>query len=217
MAALALAGVLGPVLFVALVVLQGVLQRDYSHVAMPISALAVWPFGWLQSLNFYVFGTLLIAFALGLHAHLRSRGAGRLTGLLLALSGAGIVFAGVFPLMSDGAGGVQQTPGHTVASVVAFLSSGCGLAVIARRLRRDPLWQDLATYTFACGVAVVVMFLTVGPLAIADGAPLHAWGGLLQRIILAVWFPCLMVLGLRLHRVQRAAKKAPIRRRSPVI
>ena len=41
-----------------LVVVQGVLLPDYSHVRMSISALAAWPTGWIQTLNFYVSGAL---------------------------------------------------------------------------------------------------------------------------------------------------------------
>ena len=43
--ALAVAGIIGPVFFTALVVLQGFLVPEYSHVRMPISALAAWPTG----------------------------------------------------------------------------------------------------------------------------------------------------------------------------
>lgn len=43
------------------VILRGLLQPDYSHVVMPVSALAVWPHGWIQNVNFYVFGLLMIA------------------------------------------------------------------------------------------------------------------------------------------------------------
>jgi hypothetical membrane protein len=65
---LALAGVVAPPLFTAVVVVQGLLQPDYSHVAMPISALAAWPYGWMQRLNFWVFGVLMAAAAVGLIA-----------------------------------------------------------------------------------------------------------------------------------------------------
>src|SRR5262245_33178066 len=65
---LAWAGIVAPVLFTAIVILQGVLQPDYSHVAMPISALAAWPYGWVQNVNFYVFGTLMVLFAFGFDA-----------------------------------------------------------------------------------------------------------------------------------------------------
>ena len=37
---LAIAGIAGPILFTALVIVQGLIQLDYSHVALPISALA---------------------------------------------------------------------------------------------------------------------------------------------------------------------------------
>ena len=42
---LALAGIIGPIWFTTFVVLQGVLLPDYSHVRLPISALAAWPTG----------------------------------------------------------------------------------------------------------------------------------------------------------------------------
>ena len=37
------AGIAGPIWFTALVIVQGILQPDYSHIAMPISALAASP------------------------------------------------------------------------------------------------------------------------------------------------------------------------------
>jgi uncharacterized protein DUF998 len=49
---LALAGIIGPVVFATLMVVQGFLLPDYSHVRLPISALAAWPTGWIQVLNF---------------------------------------------------------------------------------------------------------------------------------------------------------------------
>ena len=49
--ALALAGIIGPIWFTTLVVVQRWLLPDYSHVRLPISALAAWPTGWLQNVN----------------------------------------------------------------------------------------------------------------------------------------------------------------------
>ena len=46
---LAIAGMVAPVWFITLVIVQGLLQPDYSHVTMPISALAAWPAGWIQN------------------------------------------------------------------------------------------------------------------------------------------------------------------------
>ena len=49
---------------------------------MPISALAAWPTGWIQTLNFYVTGALTIAFGFGLHHALQPTRQGR-TGFVL--------------------------------------------------------------------------------------------------------------------------------------
>ena len=76
MSHLAVAGIVAPIIFAVLVVAQGLLQPDYSHIAMPISALATWPAGWIQTLNFYVFGVLMTAYAAGLHFGIRPGGAG---------------------------------------------------------------------------------------------------------------------------------------------
>jgi len=51
-----------------------------------------------------------------------------------------------------------------------------------------------------------VLFITVGFFAIDDGAPLHPWAGLVQRILCVVWFTCLIVLALRLRNTTRTAQ-----------
>jgi len=75
-AALAVAGIAGPVIFVVVVIVQSLLHPDYSHMALPISALAAWPGGWVQNVNFVVFGLLMIAYAIGLHFGVRPSRAG---------------------------------------------------------------------------------------------------------------------------------------------
>lgn len=64
---LAWAGILGPTLFTVTFIVLAQSRSDYSHVADPVSALAAGPNGWIQSVNFLVFGPLTIAFAIGLH------------------------------------------------------------------------------------------------------------------------------------------------------
>jgi hypothetical protein len=46
---------------------------------------------------------------------------------------------------------------------------------------------------------VLALFITVGFFAVDDGTPLHPWAGLLQRVLCAVWFACLIVLAVRLR------------------
>jgi threonine/homoserine/homoserine lactone efflux protein len=68
----------------------------------------------------------------------------------------------------------------------------------------DPMWRGVAAYALASGIAIAVMFVAAFALVIPPDAPLHEWGGLLQRVTIAVWFPCTIILALRLLRVARA-------------
>ena len=73
-------------------------------------------------------------------------------------------------------------------------ATGLGFIAFSRRMIADPRWRDLAAYTMLTGIAILFLFVAVGFFAIDDGAPLHAWAGLLQRVLRAVWFTCLIVL-----------------------
>ena len=198
MRSLALGGIVAPIWFTALVVLQGFLQPDYSHVRLPISALAAWPTGWIQNLNFYVTGALTIAFALALHRGVQPTRRGVVGCALLATGGWGIVLAGIFPWkMVDGV--PTETPPHVVGAIMAFAAAGLGFVVISRRMNADPRWRNLATYTMWTGIAMLLLFIIVGFFAVDDGTPLHPWAGLLQRVLVAVWFACTIVLAVRLR------------------
>ena len=179
---------------------QGFLQPDYSHVKLPISALAAWPTGWIQNVNFYVTGALTMIFAFALHRGVQPTRRGAFGCALLAMGGLGIVLAGIFPWqMVDRV--PTETPPHVVGAMMAFAATGFGLVVFSRRMVADRHWRDLARYTLYTGIVVLVLFVTVGFFAIDDGAPLHSWAGLLQRVLVAVWFACTIVLAVRLRSV----------------
>jgi hypothetical membrane protein len=194
--ALAHAGVVIPVWFTTLVVVQGWLQPDYSHIRMPISALAAWPTGWIQNVNFYVAGTLIVLFAYGLHHAVKPGRWGSIGVTLLAIGGLGVILAGVFPWTMVNGVPTENAP-HVVGAVTAFGATGLGLLVFSRRLASDPRWRDLAAYTLGTAVAVLCLFVTVGFFAVDDGAPLHAWAGLIQRLLCFVWFTWMIVVAFR--------------------
>jgi hypothetical membrane protein len=199
----ALAGIIAPIWFTTLVVVQSLLQPDYSDVALPISALAAWPYGWIQKLNFFVFSALMLAYAVGLQRGVQPGRANWIGFAFLAVSGVGALVAGLFSCQRA-AGDLIVPIGHRVGAVMSFMGAGVGLIAMSRAMAADPKWRSLAGYALACGVAIVLMFVLMGPLTLRDDAPLHAWTGLLQRIVLVAWFPCTIVLSIRLRRVARA-------------
>ena len=120
---LALAGIIGPIWSTALIVVQGVLQPGYSHIRMPISALAAWPTGWIQNLNFYVMGALTIIFALALHRSVRPTSRGGAGVALLAIGGLGLVLDGLFPWKMV-SGVPTETPPHVVGAITRLPPPG---------------------------------------------------------------------------------------------
>jgi len=133
--ALALAGIVEPVWFTTLVVMQGFLLPDYSHLRMPISALAAWPTGWIQNLNFYVSGALTMAFALALHSAVQPTAGGRAGFALLLFGGIGFVLDGAFPWrMVNGV--PTETPPYVIGAITTFAATGLRLIVFSRRLER---------------------------------------------------------------------------------
>jgi hypothetical membrane protein len=198
----ALAGIVAPIWFTLLVLIQGRLQPNYDHIALPISALAAWPLGWVQNVNFFVMALLLAVFYVGLHQAVNPARYGT-TGIALLLGGCvGIFVAGLFPwVMVNGI--PTETMPHVVGAVLSFFCSSVGMMIVSRRLAADPRWSDRASYVLAAGLAMLVMFIALGAFAVEDGTPLHPWAGLLQRVICIVWFTAILTLAFRLRQLDK--------------
>ena len=203
--ALAAAGLAGPVIFAMVALVHSLLRPDHNLVEHPISALAAGPSGWVQSVNFLVFGLLMIAYAIGLHLGIRPSRAGMVGVAFLVLSGVGLMWGGMFPA-TDATGAFDEDRVlHIPGFIMTFLGAGIGLIVMSRRMARDPRWRSVATYALATGIVMLVLIVAGGGFVRPPGALLHPWLGLFQWVLLAVWFPCTVVLALRVLRVARAA------------
>ncbi len=205
--ALSIAGLVAPIWFTTLVIVQGILQPDYSHIAMPISALAAWPAGWMQRINFYVCGALMAAFTIAVHRSIRPTWQGRVGVVFLFASCIGLVIAGLFSwIMVNGV--PTETKAHVVGAVLSFCGASVGLIALSRGMTADVRWQDLATYVLATGVTMLILFIALGAFAIGDGTPLHPWAGLLQRVLAFIWFACIITLAFRSLRIARGTDPA---------
>jgi hypothetical protein len=89
----AVAGIVGPILFTVTFFVQGLFRlEEYDSVAEVVSALEAGPGGWVQQVDFVVFGLLTIAFVVGLHLGLRPTRWGFIGPSLLVLSGMALVW-----------------------------------------------------------------------------------------------------------------------------
>jgi hypothetical membrane protein len=203
---LAAAGIAAPVLFTTLVLLQELLQPSYDRVSTQISALAAWPLGWIQNLDFIVFAWLLFAFVIGLDRGVAGAPGGRAGIGLLVLAAFGAFLAGAFPWTTSN-GKPIATSEHIMAAITHFLAAAFGLVVLSRRLALDPRWKDLWPFTLLGGLAMLGLFTTHALFAVGPSRPLHPWAGLLQRLTVLIWFGCLLALAFRLRRL--ASAEAP--------
>lgn len=163
---------------------------------MDTSALAAWPAGWIQDPNFFVFGTLLAVFTVGMHEAIRPDRFVVVGIVPLLASCAGLVMSGLFPWI-DVNGVPTETGPHVVAAVLTFLCGSTGLLILSRRMAADPRWRGLSSYVLATGIVMLVLFIALGGFAVDEGAPLHEWAGLLLRVLAAAWITCSMVMAGR--------------------
>jgi hypothetical membrane protein len=198
------AGIVAPIWFITLVVVQGILNPSYSHIAMPISALAALDTGWMQNVNFYVFSALVVVLVVALHFAIEP-GRWPRAGVALLLCGAiGVMVAATFPWIAvDGI--PRETPSHVVGAIMTFAGTSLGYIMLSRRLREDVRWSALSPYVRIAGSTMLALFVLFGAFAVDESGPAHPWAGLLQRVIVTIWFSCLIVLSLRLWARARSA------------
>jgi len=166
----AFAGMIGPALFALIVVVLTVAQYGFmvdlgwdpigaSDVPWP-SGLALGPLGWLQVLNFILFGLALMVFAVGLHRGVAARVRGSVIGpVLLMVAGVALVLS-AFKTDPSLSGGPQTWHGliHGLAFLLLVLSLLLSFLLSWWRLRRDPRWRGYDLYTIITAVLYVVLF-----------------------------------------------------------
>ncbi len=185
-------GMMGPALFVVVLLIEGATRPGYSAWRNFGSQLSLSSQGWEQVANFLLCGLLCIGFAVGVRRAL-GRGKGAIAGpVALAVFGTALVVAGIFTT-DPGHGyppGVPAPVGgptahgavHALAGLVAFVSLGVACCVLARRFAGEVHGRGRAAYSLLTG-AVVVLSLVV-----SNVPSLSEVAGLLQRIgIIAGW------------------------------
>jgi hypothetical membrane protein len=198
----ALAGMIGPAIFVLIVIVLTVAQYGFmrglgwhpiegSGVPWP-SGLALGPYGWLQVLNFILVGLLVIAFAIGLHRTMRGKAAKIGTGFLM-LAGVALVLLGFKTDPELVSTGPQTLSGwiHGLAFLLLTLSLLLAVFFMGWGLRKDPLWRSYGWYSLATGILFVVGSLIPGQI-----------GTYVFLTVILVW---MFVMALRLRSVTEGA------------
>jgi len=181
---------LGPLLFFAVATAEGFARAGYDPIAQPISALALGPRGWVQTVNFALLAVSLFSFAAVLRTQLR-RGVASVAGPgLFVLMGFAVTLAGAFPMDAPGASPTPVGRLHMLGGFLMFPWIPVVMLLVARRFRSEPRWRPYFKYTLVTGLlslATISFFLLfVGPPAFPR--PLSGLAGLVQRLQLLPFF-----------------------------
>lgn len=193
-------GVIAGPLFVAVFLIAGATRPGYDAITLAVSQLALGDRGWLQTLNFLVSGSLLIAFGVGLWRTAPDNAIGSKLGpSLIGLVGIGLIAAGVFPIGDEL---------HVLASMVVFVGMPVTCFAFAASFRRQHSRGGWDLYSLATGLLVAA--LVVGLIPALDGrGPLANVGGLIQRATIGVWFAWVTLVALDLWRREGSETQAP--------
>jgi len=207
------AGIIGPLLFVAVFMIEGWLRPGYQAASMFISALALGPRGGIQIANFVLLGLLFLKFAQGVAAEFSEGRASRLGPVLLTIIGFGFLASGPFVMDPQAVPWSQMTwhgTLHSLFGALVFSLAPVSCFVFSRRFAADPQWRWFRGWTVAVGVLMVaaIVFWKAGPTHVpaAPNAYNH-WVGLIQRAALLPYLAWVSAFGLGL--LKRAMTPAP--------
>lgn len=196
---LALAGVVGPILYVMVFTLAGFLRPGYSPVRQSISALGVGANAWLLNTDAVVFGALLLAFAIGFFLLMQQiiRKGWLITCLvLLILSSVGAINTGLFPAASS-----TVALHWTLGFLLGLLPLVAVYTIVGWQWRHESNWRGYGWYSLATAIGAVVLvvlsFVLLAPRS-ASGGPATQVGGLIERVLVLVVFAWHVVIGWRL-------------------
>jgi hypothetical protein len=165
------AGLIGPILFAAVLVALTILEYDFMlslgwRPLEPLdwpSGLALGPYGWVMTLTFLLSGLMMTLFAYGLRLSLpRSRWTS-LSTWLLSIAGLGMVG---LTFTTDPT--IRTTPHtwhgllHDGFFVVLGLTFMPAMILLGFAFRKDPHWENLATYTWVTVALAVPTFWLKG-------------------------------------------------------
>lgn len=201
-----IAGVIGPLLLMAVNIIDGATRPGYDPWRHWVSHLALGDRGWLGMANLTLCGVLLLVFAVGLRQALGLSRRARWAAWLVLIAGLGFVTVAIFPIDP----GLGYPPGlqadttiagnvHDLAGVVVF-GSLIGAAVLLGRCI-----SDAAPWGYLIAAVIATSFLACSVLVALDyaGTLPSAPSGFLERVALFTGLGWLAIVAVRLLRGTR--------------
>lgn len=192
-------GLAGAVLFTTTYLIEGVTRPGYDGWQQAISALSLGSGGWVQQINFVIFGVCTLCMAVAWRKVLKGGVSATLYPILRGIEGLGLILVGLFS--QDPVGyppGAPLAPPtihgeiHIIGAFVIVGAMALGLFVIAWYFARNLHWWGWTIYSILSGLVTIVFIRLFGL------AQLNEYAGIFERLatnVETVWeilfFTCL--------------------------
>jgi MFS family permease len=201
---LSLAGIIGPVVFLAILLALDVIQWQALLFLPTISDLVHGEMGWLQTVSFILIGVVLFVFVLKLVSI-----SGKKFSVLTGSSSFGITSIGFLAIAAfpSEIGGLGQTIQGLIHNSIAGVISATfifGCIAFAHHFRKDPHWKSYWIYT----ALTVLLCLTFAiSWAVAPESELKA---ISERLLLISGFIWMLVISVKLIRSHGKQQPVPV-------
>jgi hypothetical membrane protein len=195
------AGVIGPLIFAGVFLVEGWLRPGYSPVAQFVSELSLGPRGFIQIANFIVFGILLSLFAIALRREFRSRRMSAVAPTLLIAIAVALFISGpcvMDPRTTLPAQYSAHGLAHALAGALVFTGWPVALVLMAVAVRHDAHWRPLRVPTILAALATVGALVAMTATKRPPGATPWAYAGLAQRAHILAWLSWTVIAAVRL-------------------
>ena len=191
-------GLVGPVLFVSVFMVEGWLRSNYSVSRLEVSALSLGPRGWVQILNFMLAGSLFLVFSASLASRFKTLNGLRSGTNLLFLLGTSLILSGLFVMDPPGTPRPLWTLHgwiHELLGALVFTVFPISCFVFWHILRKACLWKTFRQWSFVVGWLLVVLLICmkIGQLQTPESF-FAGYFGLLQRLVLISYMGWLSIL-----------------------
>jgi hypothetical protein len=161
---LAICGMLSPVIYTAMWIVGGKLQKDYSHIKHDISSLFAVkaPNQRLMQTFIIISSVLLFLFYLGLHEGLKDGGSIIGPYLFIIASIMGILVAFFFPLDEGGEMTTWRGKMHLILVVLMGILTVAGMVALYFRLKDVSGWELFAIYSVISAVVALILLIISG-------------------------------------------------------
>ena len=191
--ALAIAGVVGPLMLTLGDLTAGLADPDYSLVTNSISSLALTGIGWLQTIGFLALGLLVEIFTAGLMFNVKRYKWFHAGIAILVFFGFAMLLIGAFH--TDVVGAARTTEGriHGYIATTAFTLFPFAVLCLLPSLKRDANWKDLYLYSLVTFYVALFMLVLTRIFQETSG-----WFGLAERLLVANMILWVEVAAVRL-------------------